>query len=136
MLPPRRILILGCGSVSQCTLPLLLRQLDLAPSAYTVLDMVDNRARIADELAEGVGYVIDHITRDNLDEVLSVHVSAGDILLDLAWNIDCNVIVEWCRDHGVRYLNTSVEMWDPYDDAANIHPLVARSTYGTCASAT
>ena len=34
-----------------------------------------------------------------------------------------NVIVEWCRDHGVRYLNTSVEMWDPYDDAANIHPL-------------
>jgi homospermidine synthase len=123
VLPPRRILILGCGSVAQCTLPLLLDQLDLAPAAYTVLDMIDNRARIADEIASGVSYVIDHIDRGNLDEVLRDRVGAGDILLDLAWNIDCNAILEWCRDHGVRYLNTSVEMWDPYEDAAETHPL-------------
>ena len=57
--------------------------------------------------------MIDQITRENLDEVLSGHVGAGDLLIDLAWNIDCTHILEWCRDHGVRYVNTSVELWDP-----------------------
>jgi homospermidine synthase len=120
---PGRILMLGCGSVSQCTLPLLLRELELQPARVTVLDMVDNRARIADELAKGVQYVVDQITPDNLGEVLGRHVGAGDICIDLAWNIDGNEILQWCRDHGVRYLNTSVELWDPYEDAASIHPL-------------
>jgi homospermidine synthase len=37
------------------------------------------------------------------------------MLIDLAWNIDCCEIVQWCHDRGVLYLNTSVEVWDPYD---------------------
>lgn len=120
---PGRILVLGCGSVAQCTLPLLLQELELEPGRVTVLDMVDNRDRIAAELALGVQYVLDHITPENLGEVLGRHLSSGDICLDLAWNIDGNEILQWCRDHGVRYLNTSVEMWDPYEDAARLHPL-------------
>jgi len=120
---PGRILFLGCGSVTQCTLPLLLTETVCPPAQITVIDMVDNRARIADALAAGVSYVIEQIDPQNLDEVLGRYVTAGDICLDLAWNIDTCTIVEWCRDHGVRYLNTSVEVWDPYDDAAHIHPL-------------
>jgi homospermidine synthase len=120
---PRRILVIGCGSVSQCTLPLLLKKLDVAPSALTVFDMLDNRDRIADVLAAGVRYEIGQITPDNLDRELSGHVSAGDMILDLAWNIDTCTIVDWCRSHGVRYLNTSTELWDPYHDAATTHPL-------------
>jgi homospermidine synthase len=52
-----KILMLGCGSVAQCTLPLLLRHV-VRPDQITVMDMVDNRARIADEIAAGVTYVI------------------------------------------------------------------------------
>jgi homospermidine synthase len=78
---------------------------------------------VADALAAGVQYVIDEITPSNLGEVLGRHLSAGDICLDLAWNIDCGEIIQWCHDHGVRYLNTSVELWDPYDRAAETSPL-------------
>ena len=53
-----RILVLGCGSVAQCTLPLLLRHV-CSPEQVTVMDFVDNRARIADEIAKGVTYVVD-----------------------------------------------------------------------------
>ena len=35
---------------------------------------------------------------------------------------------EWCRDHNVRYLNTSVEVWDPYLDLQTTHP-VDRTLY-------
>ena len=118
-----KILFLGCGSVTQCSLPLLLKEGICPPERITVLDMVDNRHRIAEQLALGVTYVVDRITPENLGEVLGRYVGAGDICLDLAWNIETTEILEWCRDHGVRYLNSSVEMWDPYQDAAVTHPL-------------
>ena len=70
-----------------------------------------------------VAYEIDRITPENLAAVLGRHLDAGDICLDLAWNIDANVILQWCRDRGVRYLNTSLEVWDPYEDAAATPPL-------------
>ena len=111
-----RILILGCGSVAQCTLPLLLRHV-LTPSQIKVMDFVDNRARISDELAQGVTYIVDRVEQHNLGDVLGRHLSSGDILLDLAWNIDAVEILQWCHDAGVRYLNTSVEKWDAYTDA-------------------
>ncbi len=118
-----RILFLGCGSVTQCSLPLLMREIDLDPTRITVFDMVDNRHRIGDALARGVSFVLGKITPDNLDTELSRYVGPGDICLDLAWNIDSSSIIAWCRDNGVRYLNTSYELWDPYDDAAHVHPL-------------
>src|SRR4051794_36606065 len=120
---PGRILVIGCGSVSQCTLPLLVKEIDIPPSNITVLDMVDNRDRIADVLGAGVRYEIGRITPENLGAELSRHLGAGDVCVDLAWNIDTCTILEWCRAHGVRYINTSTELWDPYEDAATTHPL-------------
>ncbi len=111
-----RILVLGCGSVAQCTLPLLLRHVTGA-AQITVMDFVDNRARISSEIAQGVTYVIDRVEQHNLGEVLGRHLCAGDILLNLAWNIDAVEILQWCHEAGVRYLDTSVEKWDAYTDA-------------------
>ena len=95
----------------------------IAPNSITVVDFLDNRERIADLIAMGVTYEIGRVTPENLDEFLSARVSEGDLLLDLAWNIDAPTILNWCHEHGVRYLNTSVELWDPYEDMANTHPL-------------
>lgn len=115
--------MLGCGGVAQCTLPLLVRDLKIDPTSITVIDFVDQRARINDLLALGVTWEFGRVTPDNLDELLSSHLGDGDLLLDLAWNIDAPTIIDWCHNHGVRYLNTSVELWDPYDDLAATHPL-------------
>ncbi|MEY4165608.1 MAG: hypothetical protein RL419_1450 [Actinomycetota bacterium] len=114
--------MLGCGSVAQCTVPLLLDDLGIAPSSIHIVDFVDNRHRVADALARGVTYESGRLTRENLDEFLSARCQDGDILLDLAWNIDCPTILQWCHDHNVRYLNTSVEVWDPYEDLASTDP--------------
>ena len=43
-----------------------------------------------------------------MGSLLGKYLSAGDLLIDLAWNIDCCEIVQWCHDHGVLYINTSV----------------------------
>ncbi|NCX18171.1 MAG: hypothetical protein EBX15_05380 [Acidimicrobiia bacterium] len=51
---PSRTLVLGCGSVAQATVPILVRDVKLPPASITIVDFVDNRSRVADSLAAGV----------------------------------------------------------------------------------
>ena len=118
----KRVLMLGYGAVAQCTLPILLRHFRIPPANITVLDFEDRSDVLKPWTAQGLRFVRQRITPDNLGSVLQKYVSAGDMLLDLAWNIDCCEIVQWCHDQGVLYLNTSVEIWDPYTGATEKHP--------------
>lgn len=117
-----RILILGCGSVSRCVQPLILRHFEMDFSKLTIMDFADLRHTIPDTLAAGAHYIQAQITPDNLSTLLGQHLGPGDLLIDLAWNIDAGEIIQWCHDHHVLYLNTSVEVWDPYEDAGSIPP--------------
>lgn len=125
---PGRVVILGCGSVAQCLLPLLLQHFNFDPTSITVLESRDNRARIASSLERGVNYRQWEIDPGNLSSTLDDLLGDGDLLIDLAWNIDLTALLDWCRDHNVRYLNTSVEVWNPYDDPASVSPQ-ARTLY-------
>ena len=111
-----RILLIGYGGVSQCTLPLLLRHIDMPRDRITVMDMVDCSASpaLAAAIAEGVRFVQERITQEGFAEQLSAHVGPGDMIIDLAWNIGCTDILEWCHRNDVLYVNTSVELWNPY----------------------
>jgi homospermidine synthase len=62
------------------------------------------------------------ITPDNLVATLNTFLDDGDLLIDLAWNIELSELLTWCREHNVRYLNTSVEVWDPYINPATTSP--------------
>src|SRR4051794_516187 len=100
----KRVLVVGFGSVSQCTLPILLKHIKIAPKNITVMDFEDKAAALKEWTDQGVKFVRDKITPENMGQVLAKHVSNGDILIDLAWNIDCCEIVQWCHDAGVMYL--------------------------------
>jgi homospermidine synthase len=79
-----------------------------------VIDFESKEEKLAQWTAKGVSFVRDRVTEENLDRLLGKYLSDGDLLIDLAWNIDACVILQWCHDHGVLYINTSVEVWDPY----------------------
>ena len=114
-----RVLIIGCGSVSRCLQPLVLRHLDMDFSGLAVIDMDDMSAAVGDVLAAGGAFRQAEITPASFDtDFLSEFVGDGDIVLNLAWNIDGGEIIEWCQLHGVMYLDTSVEEWDPYRPVA------------------
>ncbi|MFN0054824.1 MAG: saccharopine dehydrogenase NADP-binding domain-containing protein [Planctomycetales bacterium] len=117
-----RILVLGYGGVAQCTLPLLLRHLDLAPGSVTVCDFADCRKAMQPYIKQGVNYIQERITPERYREQLAAHVGPGDLIVDLAWNIDCGALLEWCHHHDVRYVNTSVEVWDPYTGHESLTP--------------
>lgn len=117
-----KILVIGCGSVSQCAVPLILKLIEIPPQKITIMDFVDNRHRVKDALTKGVKYVINKITPQNYEQLLEEYVGQGDMIIDLAWNIDCLAMVRWCRDNQVLYVNTSVEEWNPYKDSERNDP--------------
>ncbi len=115
-----RILVIGAGGVSRCVLPLLLKHLRMPTERITVIDMTDCREALSTVLVEGVQFVRDRITQDGYAEQLSKYVDTGDMIIDLAWNIDTCEMLQWCHDHGVTYVNTSTELWNPYVENAKV----------------
>ncbi|HQR29453.1 MAG TPA: saccharopine dehydrogenase C-terminal domain-containing protein [Anaeromyxobacteraceae bacterium] len=118
----KRILFVGYGAVAQCTLPILMKHMKVSPKNVTVMDFEDRRKVLAPWTKKGVKFVQKKVTRENMESLLAKHLSAGDVLVDLAWNIDACAILQWCHDRGVLYVNTSVEVWDPYEGAEDKHP--------------
>jgi homospermidine synthase len=118
----KRILFVGFGAVARCTLPILVQHVEISPQNITIMDFEPSESALKPWTAQGMTFVQDRIRPDNLSSLLGRHLSAGDLLIDLAWNIDCSEIVQWCHDQGVLYVNTSVELWDPYGSAEDLHP--------------
>ena len=106
----KKILFVGYGAVAECTLPILFKHIKVAPRDVTVIDFEAKEEKLREWTAMGVRFVRDRVTQENLDKILSKHLSTGDVLIDLAWNIDACVLLQWCRDHGILYINTSVEV--------------------------
>jgi len=120
--------MLGCGSVGQCTLPLVRRHIDMPADRITVMDFEDVRPMIQESLQAGVRFRQARLTQDNHVTLLGELVGAGDIIIDLSWNVETFDLLAWCGERDVRYLNTSLEEWDPYGDIENKSPY-ERSLY-------
>ena len=117
-----KVLMVGYGAVAQCALPILLKEAKVPPKRITVIDFEDRRAELKPYTTRGVRFVRDRVTRENMGALLGKHLKAGDLLIDLAWNIGACDILQWCHDQGVLYVNTSVELWDPYENAERTTP--------------
>ncbi|MDA0834603.1 MAG: saccharopine dehydrogenase NADP-binding domain-containing protein [Planctomycetota bacterium] len=123
-----KLLVLGCGSVARCTLPLILRHVEMPANRITILEMEDLRHSIPSVISTGVRYIRQRITPENYTDILKAQVGPGDMIVDLTWNLETVDLLDWCHRHDVRYLNTSVEQWDPYADVDTL-PLTDRTLY-------
>jgi homospermidine synthase len=117
-----KVLFVGYGAVAECTLPILFKHIRVPARNVTVMDFENRSEKLRKWTTKGVRFVRNRITEENMGSVLAKHVGPGDLLIDLAWNIDACEILQWCRDHGVMYINTSTELWDPYASGPHAHP--------------
>ena len=88
-----RLLLLGCGSVSRCLQPLLLRHLEMDLTRLTVLDFDERAVPDADLMEAGASLVRRRITPDNLAAVLGERLGPGDLLVNLTWDIDTGNLI-------------------------------------------
>ena len=82
-------------------LPLLVRHIRVPPANITVMDFEDRQPMLRPWIEQGVRFVREQITPDNLGCTLAKYLGPGDLLVDLAWNIDCCELLQWCHDRGV-----------------------------------
>ena len=115
-----KVLFVGYGAVAECTLPILFRHIKVPAKNVTIMDFENRTEKLKPWTKKGVRFVRDRVTETNMGSLLKQYVGQGDILIDLAWNIDALEILQWCRDNGVMYINTSTELWDPYKTGS--HP--------------
>jgi homospermidine synthase len=117
-----KILFVGYGAVAECTLPILFKHIKVAPKNVTVIDFEAKEEKLARVDRPGRAVRARPGQGGELDAAPRQIPPAGDLLIDLAWNIDACVILQWCHDHGSPLRNTSVELWDPYAGGRSLHP--------------
>jgi len=104
-----RLLMLGCGSIGQGVLPLLLKHIDMPADRISILTADDRGSAVA--RAFGIREEILPLTRDNFRAVLTARLQAGDFLLNLSVDVSSVALVKLCRELGVLYLDTCIEPW-------------------------
>ena len=84
---PHRILFVGFGAVARCTLPILLKHISVDPRRITIMDFEPNEAALRPWIEQGMTFVRERVTPENLGMLLGQHVSAhGPLrLLPVRW---------------------------------------------------
>lgn len=106
---PGHLVMLGCGSIGQGVLPLILRHIDIAPERIRVVTGDERGRDVAAEF--GVAFQVTPITGDNIDAVLRPMLGIGDFLLNLSVDVSSVALIDLCRSVGALYLDTCVEPW-------------------------
>src|SRR5262245_39455021 len=122
-----RLVFVGFGSIGQGTLPLILRHIDMPRDRITILTAHESGREEAAHY--GVKFLINPVTRDNVQQILGPLLGKGDFLLNLSVDVSSTVLLEYCLQHEVFYLDTCIEPWHGmYTDGSLT--LAKRSNYG------
>ena len=121
-----RIQIIGLGSIAQGVLPLLFRHLDIQPARVDIITADNEGVEVA--AAFGLSVSILPLNRQNLSEVLTPRLNAGDFLINLSVNVSSVELIALCRDLGALYIDACIEPWEGVYTDADLSPS-ARTNY-------
>ena len=101
--------MVGCGSIGQAVLPLLVRDMHVAPERITVVT-ADGRGR---DMAEALGatFIMAPLHRQNYRDVLAPLLRPGGFLLNLSVEVSSLALLEFASARGALYLDTGIEPW-------------------------
>jgi homospermidine synthase len=106
---PGKVVMVGCGSIGQGVMPLILRHIGISADRITVVTSDQRGEKIAAEY--GVRFVKHPLTKENFRSVLTPLIGRGDFLLNLSVDVSSLALVELCAERGALYLDTCIEPW-------------------------
>ncbi|HWA79586.1 MAG TPA: saccharopine dehydrogenase C-terminal domain-containing protein [Acetobacteraceae bacterium] len=104
-----RLVMLGCGSIGQGVLPLILRHIDMPRERIHILTADQRGQDVAREC--GVAITLAPLTRENYRALLIKLLGPGDFLLNLSVDVSSVALIALCREIGALYLDTCIEPW-------------------------
>lgn len=107
------ILIIGYGSVSRCSIPILLKHVKIDPKKVTIIDKEDKSGEAKKWIDSGMKFVHVEVTKSNYKSLISKYLDSGDMLVDLAYNIETTDMLDYCHKNNILFCNASIELWNP-----------------------
>lgn len=107
-----KILIIGCGSIGQGVIPLLLKHFDVPPERMIVVTADSRGEDVAKEY--DVPFIIDPLLEHNYQEIIERYVGPGDFIVNVSVDVSSAAIIEYCLRNKIFYLDTVVEPWLGY----------------------
>ena len=104
-----RLLMIGCGSIGEGSLPLLLRHIDIKPEQITVIT-ADERGR-EEATQYGVEFVVERLTKNNYRKVLEPRLGKGDMIVNVSVDVASVDLIELCQAKEALYIDTCIEPW-------------------------
>jgi homospermidine synthase len=104
-----RLVMLGCGSIGQGVLPLILRHIEMPREQIHILTADARGSDVA--AACGVAVTVAPLTRDNYRDLLLPLLRPGDFLLNLSVDVSSVALIALCQELGALYLDTCIEPW-------------------------
>jgi homospermidine synthase len=104
-----RIVMIGCGSIGQGVLPLIVRHVDMPRENIVVVTADERGGDVAAEF--GVDFRVAQLTRENFRAILAPMLGRGDFLLNLSVDVSSVALVEFANEVGALYLDTCIEPW-------------------------
>jgi homospermidine synthase len=129
---PGKLVMVGCGSIGQGVMPLILRHIGITADRITVVTSDERGEKVAAEY--GVRFVKHPLTKENYRGVLTPLVERGDFLVNLSVDVSSVALMELCNERGAMYLDTCIEPWPGGYTDPNLSPSL-RSNYALRESA-
>jgi len=104
-----RLVIIGCGSIAQGVLPLIMRHIGIAPERVTIVTADETGHR--ETAAYGVRFMVAPLKRENFRSILEPLLGAGDFLLNLSVDVASLALIRYAHERGALYLDTCIEPW-------------------------
>lgn len=104
-----KILIIGCGSIGQGVLPLLLRHFSVPPERMTIVTADSRGEDVAREY--GIRFIINPLVPHNHQDIVKEHIGSGDFLLNVSVDVSSAALIEYCQRNNILYLDTVIEPW-------------------------
>jgi len=116
----KKMLIIGGGFIGQGVLPLIFKHIDIRPEQISIIT-ADERGR---ETAKyyGIDFSINPVSPENYKEVLGLLLDEGDFLLNLSSDVESTLIVNFCSEKKILYLDTCIDSWlgESTDDSLSV----------------
>jgi homospermidine synthase len=106
---PGKLVMVGCGSIGQGVMPLILRHIGISADRITVVTADTRGEKVSAEY--GVRFLKHPLTKENYRGVLMPLLERGDFLLNLSVDVSSIALVELCAERGATYLDTCIEPW-------------------------
>jgi len=107
-----KIVFIGCGSIAQGALPLVLRHIDIKPENIYFLSNNEGGKKVAEKF--GANFIVNEIRLKDYEEVLGKYCKKGDFLVNLAINVESILLMKFCLKNGILYTDTCNDSWDNF----------------------